>query len=364
MSASIRVRDLKKVFPVRSGWFGTRRLQAIDGVSFDIPAGTTLGLVGESGCGKTTVGRCLLRLVEPTSGDVWIDQENVTQLNGNDLRRTRRRMQMVFQDPGASLTPRMTIEQLLREPLDTFTGLSESAKRSRVRELMSSVGLSAHFLSRYAHQFSGGQQQRIGIARAIATHPDFIVLDEPTSALDVSVRGQILLLLLQLQHQMGLTYLFISHDLAVIKNISQMVAVMYLGRIVEVGRTEEIFTDPRHPYTRALLAAVPVPDPERAGRDRLKLVGEVPSPINLAPGCGLYARCPFHTDACHAPGPPLYRISSSHGAACTLEQTDQVLNVDSFAERAESSVSSTSTNLQATRNGPLSSEETPVTRTR
>lgn len=317
-NAFIRIRNLRKDFPIRVGMFSQVRLRAVDDISFDIPKGSTMGLVGESGCGKTTAGRCLLRLIEPSSGEVWMGEENLTELKADKVANMRGRMQMVFQDPGGSLTPRMTVGAILREPLDLHTNLNAHEKDERVRQLLSQVGLQPDHLSRYPHQFSGGQQQRIGVARAIATHPDFIVLDEPTSALDVSVRGQILRLLTQLQEEMGLTYLFISHDLSVIKHTCSQVAVMYLGRIVEIGSTEDIFESPTHPYTQALLSAVPIPDPTLRGKERLKLPGEVPSPIDLPPGCRLYSRCPYRRDACLEPGPPLLQVGRSHQAACIL----------------------------------------------
>ncbi len=317
-NAFIRIRNLRKDFPIRVGMFSHVRLRAVDDISFDIPKGSTMGLVGESGCGKTTAGRCLLRLIEPSSGEVWMGEENLSELSAENVAKKRGRMQMVFQDPGGSLTPRMTVGAILREPLDLHTNLNAHEKDQRVRELLSQVGLQPDHLSRYPHQFSGGQQQRIGVARAIATHPDFIVLDEPTSALDVSVRGQILRLLTQLQQELGLTYLFISHDLSVIKHTCSQVAVMYLGRIVEIGSTEDIFDSPTHPYTQALLSAVPIPDPTQRGKERLKLPGEVPSPIDLPPGCRLYSRCPYRRDACLQPGPPLLQVGKSHHAACIL----------------------------------------------
>ena len=317
-NAFIRIRNLRKDFPIRVGMFSHVRLRAVDDISFDIPKGSTMGLVGESGCGKTTAGRCLLRLIEPSSGEVWMGDENLSELSAENVAKMRGRMQMVFQDPGGSLTPRMTVGAILREPLDLHTNLNAHEKDQRVRQLLSQVGLQPDHLSRYPHQFSGGQQQRIGVARAIATHPDFIVLDEPTSALDVSVRGQILRLLTQLQEELGLTYLFISHDLSVIKHTCSQVAVMYLGRIVETGSTEDIFDSPTHPYTQALLSAVPIPDPTQRGKERLKLPGEVPSPIDLPPGCRLYSRCPYRQDACLQPGPPLLQVGKSHYAACIL----------------------------------------------
>jgi oligopeptide transport system ATP-binding protein len=320
----IRVLNLRKDFQIRTGLFSRAILWAVDDISFDIPKGTTLGLVGESGCGKTTAGRCILRLIEPTSGQVWLDDEDISKREGDDLQRLRKRMQMVFQDPGASLTPRMTIGAHLREPLDLHTDLTSNEKDNRVRELLRLVGLQPDHLKRYPHQFSGGQLQRIDIARAIATYPDFVVLDEPTSALDVSIRGQILKLLIRLQRELGLTYLFISHDLSVIKYICRQVAVMYLGRIVEIGYTNEIFNDPRHPYTQALLSAVPVPDPRQRDRMRLKLPGEVPSPIDLPRGCPFYSRCQFRRDECLESALLLDWISPTHAAACVLVRSDHL----------------------------------------
>ena len=314
----VQIRNLRKDFPIRAGMFSHVSLRAVDDISFDIPKGATMGLVGESGCGKTTAGRCLLRLIEPTSGEIRMGEHDLTSLKRDQVAQIRGRMQMVFQDPGGALTPRMTIGAILREPLDLHTNLNAHEKDQRVRQLLFQVGLQPDHLSRYPHQFSGGQQQRIGVARAIATHPDFIVLDEPTSALDVSVRGQILRLLTQLQEEMGLTYLFISHDLSVIKHTCSQVAVMYLGRIVETGSTEEIFDSPVHPYTQALLSAVPIPDPGQRGKERLRLPGEVPSPIDLPPGCRLYSRCPYRRDACLEPGPPLLQVAGKHRAACIL----------------------------------------------
>jgi oligopeptide transport system ATP-binding protein len=314
--------DSEKVLDIRNLQVSFRSIagatRAVNGVSLDVRSGEIVGLVGESGCGKTTAGRCLLRLIEPTSGEIRMGEDNLTDLRSEQVAQMRGRMQMVFQDPGGSLTPRMTIGAILREPLDLHTNLNAHEKDQRVRQLLSQVGLQEDHLSRYPHQFSGGQQQRVGVARAIATHPDFIVLDEPTSALDVSVRGQILRLLTQLQEEMGLTYLFISHDLSVIKHTCNQVAVMYLGRIVEIGSTEEIFGSPTHPYTQALLSAVPIPDPTQRGKERLKLPGEVPSPIDLPPGCRLYSRCPYRRDACLEPGPPLLQVGGSHKAACIL----------------------------------------------
>jgi oligopeptide transport system ATP-binding protein len=297
---------------------GRRRVvKAVDGVTLDIFPGETVGLVGESGCGKTTLGRAVLRLVEPTGGRVMFRDVDIAQLSGQALRKIRRHMQMIFQDPYAALDPRMTVGQIIAEPIETFRIASGDAKRARVQELMATVGLSARFINRYPHEFSGGQQQRIGIARALAANPDFIVADEPISALDVSIQAQILNLMERLQVERKLTYLFISHDLRAIRHASDRVAVMYLGKVVELADGKKIYRRPLMPYTKALISAVPVPDPEiEAKRRRIVLEGDVPSPINPPPGCRFHTRCPFAVGECSQVEPALLEIEPSHFAAC------------------------------------------------
>lgn len=292
MEPILKVENLVKKFPVKESLLRTQDLWAVNGVSFSIQPGQVMGLVGESGCGKSTVGRCLVRLETPTSGKILFDGTDVAPLSERAFHQYRSSLQMVFQDPTESLNPRMTARQMISEPLKLHARLSETDQKERVREVAALVGLKDEHLSRYPHQLSTGQQQRIGVARAIATHPKFVVLDEPTSALDVSVRGMVIKLLMDLQEKLGLSYLFISHDLSVIRHICDYIAVMYLGMIVEMGPTKAIFDEPLHPYTRALLAAVPIPDPKKR-RTRTVLEGEVPSPINLPPGCFFASRCPF-----------------------------------------------------------------------
>ncbi|RMH22284.1 MAG: ABC transporter ATP-binding protein [Gemmatimonadetes bacterium] len=324
MSADVlvRVEDLVKHFPQRSG-FGVRSgapVRAVDGVSFTIRRGETLGLVGESGCGKSTTGRALLRLIEPTAGRVEFDGQDVGAMDPEALRRLRRRAQIVFQDPFSSLNPRMTVGAMLDEVLRVH-GLAgdRRARKARVRELLDLVGLRPEHEDRYPHEFSGGQRQRLGVARALSVEPDFLVLDEPVSALDVSVQAQVINLLQDLQERLGLTYLFIAHDLAVVEHVSDRVAVMYLGRIVEIADAVDLYREPRHPYTRALLSAVPRPDPKSTrARRRIMLPGDVPSPVDPPSGCAFHPRCPHPAkDASCAVGRPVLEpVADGHAVAC------------------------------------------------
>ena len=308
----VRVRGLFKHFPLEGS---DDVVRAVDGVTFDIYRGETLGLVGESGCGKSTVGRCLLRLIEPTRGQVEFAGRDVLATSGAELRRLRREMQIIFQDPYASLNPRMRVRDIVSEPLVIHSIGDKGERRERVAELLRKVGLDPDYMNRYPHEFSGGQRQRIGIARALALNPKLVVADEPVSALDVSVQAQVVNLLEDLQGEFNLTYLFISHGLAVVEHISDRVAVMYLGRIVEVASAEELYANPLHPYTRPLLSAIPVPDPTRK-RDRIVLKGDVPTPINPPSGCRFHTRCPEAIPDCARIDPDLREVSPHHTVAC------------------------------------------------
>jgi oligopeptide/dipeptide ABC transporter ATP-binding protein len=308
----VSVRNLYKHFPVEGS---DDVVRAVDGVSFQIYAGETLGLVGESGCGKSTVGRCLLRLIEPTSGTIDFLGRDVLSLNRKELRELRREMQIIFQDPYASLNPRMKIGDIVGEPLVIHQKGTKSQQRERVAELLRRVGLDPDYMNRYAHEFSGGQRQRIGVARTLALNPKLIVADEPVSALDVSVQAQVVNLLQDLQEEFRLTYLFISHGLAVVEHISTRVAVMYLGRIVEIANAEDLYANPLHPYTQALLSAIPLPDPKQK-RERIILQGDVPTPINPPSGCRFRTRCPLAIEECAHIDPDLREVSSGHHVAC------------------------------------------------
>ena len=317
----VRVRDLKMHFPIHAGLLRRRvgEVKAVDGVSFDVLEGETLGLVGESGCGKSTCGRAVLRLYDITDGSIEIDGVEIGHTGQGRLRKRRPTMQMVFQDPQASLNPRMTVEQIIREPLDEHTRLSRAEKRERVLELMDAVGLNRRFAGRHPHAFSGGQRQRIGIARALALNPKFIVCDEPIAALDVSIQAQVVNLLEDLQEQFGLTYLFISHDLSMVRHIATRVAVMYLGKIVELAPRERLYSTPLHPYTEALLSAVPEPDPSiEAKVERIILKGDVPSPANPPKGCNFCTRCPKVMDICREVEPETIEAAPGHFVACHL----------------------------------------------
>ena len=316
----VDIRDLRMYFPVTAGIIFQRKIadvKAIDGISFFIRRGETLGLVGESGCGKSTTGRCILQLYRPTTGEVFFGDRDLTKVKGGELRSYRRKMQMIFQDPYASLNPRMSVGSIIGEPL-AIHGLARGrARKERVADLMRIVGLNPFYANRYPHEFSGGQRQRIGVARALAVEPDFIVCDEPISALDVSIQAQIINLLMELQQRFGLTYLFIAHDLSVVRHISDRVAVMYLGKLMEMSNRHELYDNPLHPYTKALLSAVPIPDPEVEGkRERIILTGDVPSPLRPPPGCVFHTRCPIAIEECRLQIPEWREISPDHWVAC------------------------------------------------
>jgi oligopeptide/dipeptide ABC transporter ATP-binding protein len=317
----LKVDNLVKHFPVLRGVLQRQvgAVHAVDGISFEIYKGETFGLVGESGCGKSTAGRTILQLYRPTSGHVYLDGVDLTSLKGEELRQMRRRMQMIFQDPYASLNPRMSINEIISEPFQVHGGVDPSQVKERVAELLNTVRLSPDFGTRYPHEFSGGQRQRVGIARALALNPDFIVCDEPISALDVSIQAQVINLLEELQEQFGLTYLFIAHDLSMVRHISNRVAVMYLGVIVELGTVNDLYANPLHPYTQALLSAVPVPDPVvEETRQRIILEGDVPSPVHPPSGCRFRTRCPLAAAICEEQKPELREISPGHWAACHM----------------------------------------------
>jgi oligopeptide transport system ATP-binding protein len=319
-SVLLEVKDLKMYFPITQGILMQRKVgdvRAVDNVSFFIRKGETLGLVGESGCGKSTTGRSILQLYRPTGGSVKFGETELTTLKGEDLRKMRRRMQMIFQDPYASLNPRMTVGDIIGEPLDIHHLAKGKARQERVQELLRLVGLNPYFANRYPHEFSGGQRQRIGVARALAVEPEFIVCDEPVSALDVSIQAQIINLLEELQGELGLTYLFIAHDLSVVRHISDRIAVMYVGKMVELADRNALYQRPLHPYTKALMSAVPVPDPEVEGRrQRIILTGDVPSPVNPPMGCRFHPRCRYTREECSQREPEFREVETDHWVAC------------------------------------------------
>ncbi|MBM3531615.1 MAG: dipeptide ABC transporter ATP-binding protein [Alphaproteobacteria bacterium] len=318
----IEVDSLVKHFPIRKGFFSSSEagtVRAVDGISFTVARGETLGLVGESGCGKSTTGRLMLRLIDPTSGALRYDGTDLAQISPKQMRERRRELQIIFQDPYSSLNPRMTVESIITEPL-VIHGIGNAAsRRARAHELLDIVGLARSYANRYPHEFSGGQRQRIGIARALALRPQFVVCDEPVSALDVSIQAQVINLMQDLQKEFGLTYLFISHNLAVIRHIADRVAVMYLGKIVELTDKHSLYTEPKHPYTQALLSAIPIANPDRQ-RQRVVLTGDVPSPINPPAGCRFHTRCPYAEARCKTMEPPLIDVGGGHRVACHLVQ--------------------------------------------
>jgi oligopeptide transport system ATP-binding protein len=318
----IDIKNLSMYFPMTKGIIRQQKIaevKAVDGVHFFIRKGETLGLVGESGCGKTTLGRCLLQLIRPTSGEVYFEGADLCKMKGEELRSIRQKMQIIFQDPFDSLDPRMTAGEIVAEPLRVHTQIRGRALREKIAELLKIVGLDSSMADRYPHQFSGGQRQRLGIARALSIRPSFIVCDEPISALDVSIQAQIINLLEDLQSEFDLTYLFIAHDLSVVRHISHRVAVMYLGKVVEVANRDALYRVAKHPYTIALLSAVPIPDPVvEATRERIILKGEIPSPIALPPGCNFHPRCPIGIEICQKEVPPLREIEENHWVACHL----------------------------------------------
>ncbi|MBQ9518250.1 MAG: ATP-binding cassette domain-containing protein [Eubacterium sp.] len=312
----IEVKDLKQYFPISTGWFRSTPLKAVDGVSFTIKKGETLGLVGESGCGKTTVGRTILHLYKPTGGEIWYDGKQIK--SRSDINEFRKKATMVFQDPYSSLNPRMTVSDIIGEPLDVHKLYKDRKEREeKILQFMDYVGLNSEHASRYAHEFSGGQRQRIGIARSLAVNPDFIVCDEPVSALDVSIQAQVINMFDELQDKLELTYLFIAHDLLVVRHISDRIAVMYLGHIVELADADEIYNHPLHPYSKSLLSAVPIPDPKIARENkRIVLKGDIPSPLNAPSGCPFRTRCQYATDKCAEKMPEFEEVSKGHFVAC------------------------------------------------
>ncbi|AQQ52500.1 ABC transporter ATP-binding protein [Planococcus lenghuensis] len=320
----LKVEGLKKYFPIHSGVFGRvhNYVKAVDDVSFYVNEGETLGIVGESGCGKSTTGRLLMRLLEPTEGNVYFNGQELTAISKEEMRKMRRDIQMVFQDPYASLNPRHTVEKILMEPLNVHNIGNPKDRKAKVYELLETVGLSSYHAKRYPHQFSGGQRQRIGIARALMTNPKLIIADEPVSALDVSIQAQVLNLMQELQQKLKLTYIFIAHDLGVVRHISDRVGVMYLGNMAEMASSEKLYEKPLHPYTQALLSAVPVPDPDFV-REQIVVEGDIPSPANPPSGCRFHTRCPFKMDICEKVIPKFAEVEEGHYAACHLYEASR-----------------------------------------
>ena len=319
----LKVEHLKKYFPIRRGVF--RRhvgdVKAVDDINFEVYRGETLGLVGESGCGKTTTGRTIIRIYNATSGEVFFNEKDMTKIKGRELRQTRRKVQMIFQDPYASLNPRMSVERIVSEPLEIYNTVPKKERKARVGELLNMVGLNPALMSRYPHEFSGGQRQRIGLARSLALNPELVICDEPISALDVSIQAQVVNLLEALQEELGLTYIFIAHDLSMVRHISKRVAVMYLGKIVELTDRKSLYENPLHPYTKALLSAIPVPDPViEENRQRILLEGDLPSPANPPVGCNFNTRCPLAVEQCYQEEPAYIEVEPGHYCACHLVQ--------------------------------------------
>ena len=320
----LEVRNLKKYYSVKSGFLNKdrRSVKAVDGINLSVKQGEILGIVGESGCGKSTLGRSILRLIEPTSGEVIFEGTNICGLKKEEMRLKRREMQIVFQDPGASLNPRLTVGEIIGEPLEVFHICEGKEKEERIYKLMDLVGINRAYINRFPHEFSGGQRQRIGIARALAVNPDFIICDEPVSALDVSIRAQVLNLIKELKDKLNLTYIFISHDLSVVHHICDRVAVMYLGRVVEIADKKQIYENPVHPYTKALLSAIPMPDPE-VKRERIILQGDVPNPADPPSGCHFHKRCPYAKKECSETVPPFVTVEPGHQVLCWLAEEQQ-----------------------------------------
>jgi oligopeptide transport system ATP-binding protein len=327
----LQVEKLKKYFPIQRGVFRRKvgDIKAVDGVSFDVYRGETLGLVGESGCGKTTAGRTIIRIYEATDGHVFFNGTDLTTIKGKELREMRSRIQMVFQDPYASLNPRMSVYGIVSEPLVIFDAVPKNERKEKVEELLQTVGLNPGLMNRYPHEFSGGQRQRIGLARSLALNPDLIICDEPISALDVSIQAQVVNLLEDLQEKLGLTYIFIAHDLSMVRHISNRVAVMYLGKIVELTDRDTLYANPLHPYTQALLSAIPIPDPYlEEKRERILLEGDLPSPANPPNGCNFNTRCPLAIDACYEVDPEYIEVEPGHFCACHLVQPETIEEIN------------------------------------